>query len=109
MKQEQAVKNQLLVLELGSAATTIINKLRKGLDPSKWDITVVHLDDFHTDEPGLAPFGTDTPDQVTPYRHDAFPDSVDLAIQDFDHMGAAAKTVAMTDGRALSYKYLVIA
>lgn len=107
MEQEQAVKSQLLVLGLGSAATTIINKLNNGLDPGKWDITVVHLDDLHP-QPGLALFGTVTPNQVTPSRHGAFPDCLEWVTHDFDR-DPAAKTLGMTDGRALAYNYLVIA
>jgi sulfide:quinone oxidoreductase len=105
------VKKRLLVLGAGTAGTMIVNKLRRRLDVSTWDITVVDRDDVHPYQPGylFLPFGTYSPKQVTRSRHRFLPDHVDFVIGDVDVVDPAASTVTLVDGRALAYDYLVIA
>jgi len=105
------VKKRLLVLGAGTAGTMIVNKLRRRLDVSTWDITVVDRDDVHPYQPGylFLPFGTYSPKQVTRSRHKFLPDHVDFVIGDVDVIDPAASTVTLVDGRALAYDYLVIA
>src|SRR5450759_2507784 len=89
----------------------IVNKLRRRLDVSTWDITVVDRDDVHPYQPGylFLPFGTYSPQQVTRARHKFLPDHVDFVIGEVDVIDPAASTVTLVDGRALAYDYLVIA
>jgi len=105
------VKKRLLVLGAGTAGTMVVNKLRRRLDVSTWDITVVDRDDVHPYQPGylFLPFGTYSPKQVTRSRHRFLPDHVDFVIGDVDVVDPAASTVTLVDGRALAYDYLVIA
>jgi sulfide:quinone oxidoreductase len=105
------VKKRLLVLGAGTAGTMIVNKLRRRLDVSTWDITVVDRDDVHPYQPGylFLPFGTYSPKQVTRSRHRFLPDHVDFVIGEVDLIDAPTSTVTLTDGRALAYDYLVIA
>jgi sulfide:quinone oxidoreductase len=105
------VKKRLLVLGAGTAGTMIVNKLRRRLDVSTWDITVVDRDDVHPYQPGylFLPFGTYSPQQVTRARHKFLPDHVDFVIGEVDVIDPAASTVTLVDGRALAYDYLVIA
>jgi len=102
---------QLLVLGAGTAGTMIVNRLRRRLDAGEWDITVVDHDDIHPYQPGylFLPFGTYSPDQITRSRHGTLPDGVDFVIGEVDHVDAPTNTVALVDGRTLSYDYLVVA
>ncbi len=102
---------RLLVLGGGTAGTMIVNKLRRRLDPSEWTMTVVDQDDAHHYQPGylFLPFGTYTPRQVTRSRHAFLPDGVDFVIAEVDAIDPVAQVVTLTDGRTLSYDYLVIA
>lgn len=102
---------RLLVLGGGTAGTMIVNKLRRKLSPSEWDITVVDRDDEHRYQPGylFLPFGTYTSDQVVRKRHAFIPDGVDLVYGEIDRVDPDARTVCLEDGRTLDYDYLVIA
>ena len=102
---------RLLVLGAGTAGTMIVNKLRRRLDASEWDITVVDRDDVHPYQPGFlfVPFGTYSPDQITRPRHASLPKGVDFVIGEVDRIDAGANKVALVDGKTLAYDYLVIA
>jgi sulfide:quinone oxidoreductase len=105
------VKQRLLVLGAGTAGTMIVNKLRKHLAASEWDITVVDRDDIHPYQPGFLflPFDIYSPDQINRPRHAFLAHGVDLVIGEVDLIDPDAQTVSLTDGRNLGYDYLVIA
>jgi sulfide:quinone oxidoreductase len=102
---------KLLVLGAGTAGTMIVNRLRRRLAVSEWNITVVDADDVHHYQPGylFLPFGTYEPEQITRSRHTTLPDGVDFVIGDVDRVDAPATTVTLVGGRTLTYDYLVIA
>lgn len=102
---------RLLVLGGGTAGTMIVNKLRRRLPRSQWQITVVDRDDEHRYQPGylFMPFGAYTPDQVVKPRHTFIPDGVELVLGEIERVDAEAGTVLLHGGRALAYDYLVIA
>ncbi|HEX2902789.1 MAG TPA: FAD/NAD(P)-binding oxidoreductase [Jatrophihabitans sp.] len=102
---------RLLVLGSGTAGTMIVNKLRRRLPVSDWQITVVDRDDEHHYQPGylFLPFGRYTPDQLTRSRHAFIPDGVRFVIGEVDRVDAEASSVRLVDGTVLSYDYLVIA
>ena len=102
---------RLLVLGAGTAGTIIVNKLRRRLPRSEWEITVVDRDDVHPYQPGylLLPFGTYSADQLTRSRRAQLPKGVDFLMGDVDRVDGAANTVKLADGRNLTYDYLVIA
>ncbi|HEY7722607.1 MAG TPA: FAD/NAD(P)-binding oxidoreductase [Pedococcus sp.] len=102
---------RLVVLGGGTAGTMVVNKLRRRLDRSEWEITVVDRDDDHLYQPGylFLPFGTYTPDQVVRKRHAFIPDGVDFVIAEVDRVDAERSRVVLRDGRELPYDYLVIA
>lgn len=102
---------RLLVLGGGTAGTMIVNKLRRRLPRSEWDITVVDRDDEHRYQPGylFMPFGTYTPDQVVRKRHAFIPDGVELVFGEIERVDAEANSVLLEGGRTLAYDYLVIA
>jgi len=99
------------VLGAGTAGTMIVNRLRRRLDPDRWDITVVDHDDVHPYQPGylFLPFGTYSPDKITRSRHACLPDGVNFVIGDVDRIDAPTNRVTLVDGRTMVYDYLVIA
>lgn len=103
--------NRLLVLGGGTAGTMIVNKLRRKLDRSAWEITIVDQDDQHHYQPGylFLPFGSATPEQVTRSRHAFLPDGVNFVMGQIDAVDAGGNLVRLVDGRTLPYDYLVIA
>ncbi len=105
------MKRKLLVLGTGTAGTMIVNKLRRRLDMAEWDITVVDRDDVHPYQPGylFLPFGKYSPDQINRSRRSLLPTDVDFVIGEVDRVDGVDNTVALMDGRTLTYDYLVIA
>jgi sulfide:quinone oxidoreductase len=102
---------RLLVLGGGTAGTMAVNKLRRRLDRTQWQITVIDQNDSHVYQPGFLfiPFGTYRPDEVVKPRRRFIPDGVDLVQGEIDRVDAATNMVALTDGRQIGYDYLVIA
>jgi sulfide:quinone oxidoreductase len=102
---------RLVVLGGGTAGTMVVNRLRRRLARSEWDITVVDRDDDHLYQPGylFLPFGTYSPAQVMRKRHAFIPDGVDFVMAEVDRVDAEPSRVVLRDGRELPYDYLVIA
>jgi len=102
---------RLLVLGAGTAGTMVVNKLRRRLDPARWQITVVDQSGTHFYQPGylFLPFGGYTPEQVTKPRRRFIPAGVDLVLGQVDGVAADEGVVLLADGRRLDYDYLVIA
>jgi sulfide:quinone oxidoreductase len=105
------VTKKLLVLGAGTAGTMIVNKLSRRLDPGEWQITVVDRDDVHPYQPGylFVPFGGYSPDQLTRSRRALLPTRVELVLGNVDRVDPTGDVVALADGRALPYDFLVIA
>ncbi|TQM62610.1 type III sulfide quinone reductase, selenoprotein subtype [Humibacillus xanthopallidus] len=104
-------QKSLVVLGAGTAGTMVANKLRHRLSKSDWKITVVDKNDIHDYQPGylFIPFGMNTPDQIRKSKHAFIHDGIELVLADIDRVDAEAKSVSLTDGRTLTYDYLVIA
>lgn len=102
---------RLLVLGAGTAGTMIVNKLRRQLPRTEWEITVVDRDDVHPYQPGylFLPFGTYDASQLSRPRHELLADGVELVLGEIDRVDADADTVHLADGRSLDYDQLVIA
>ncbi|MBP6995157.1 MAG: NAD(P)/FAD-dependent oxidoreductase [Phycicoccus sp.] len=104
-------KKDLVVLGAGTAGTMVVNRLRKVLPTTLWNITVVDRDDIHDYQPGylFLPFGMTQPGQVRRRKHSLITHDVTLTMGSIDRVDAATDTVHLTDGRALHYDHLVIA
>ncbi len=102
---------RLVVLGAGTAGTMVANKLRRRLNRSSWQITVIDQDDAHLYQPGFLfiPFGIYQPHEVVRSRHRFIPDGVDLMFGQIDLVDPEACEVRLDDGRAIGYDYLVIA
>lgn len=105
------MRRRLLVLGAGTAGTMIVNKLRRRLPRSDWQITVVDASDRHFYQPGylFLPFGTYRPDEVVRSRRRYVTDEVELVYGQVDRVVADDSEVVLTGGRRLPYDYLVIA
>jgi sulfide:quinone oxidoreductase len=102
---------RLVVLGAGTAGTMVVNKLRRRLDRTQWQITVIDQDDTHVYQPGFLfiPFGVYRPDEVVRSRRRFIPEGVDLILGEIERVSAAANSVVLRDGRMLEYDFLVIA
>src|SRR5437764_9183341 len=102
---------RLLVLGAGTAGTMVVNKLRRRLDRSDWQITAVDTTDRHFYQPGylFIPFGGYSPGEVVKPRQRLVPDGVDLVYGEVDRVVTEENLVLLGDGRRLPYDYLVIA
>jgi sulfide:quinone oxidoreductase len=102
---------RLLVLGAGTAGTMIANKLRHRLPQDDWTITLVDRDDKHLYQPGLLllPFGVYEPSDLVKPRGNFLPHGVELILSEVDRIDPDDNQVLLTDGRTLTYDYLVIA
>ena len=102
---------RLLVLGAGTAGTMVMNKLRRRLAASEWQITGVDATDRHFYQPGFLflPFGNYTPDEVVRSRRRYVAEGVELLYGEIDRVAADDREVWLSDGRRLPYDYLVIA
>src|SRR5579862_8662241 len=99
---------RLVVLGAGTAGTMVVNKLRRRLNRSSWQITVIDADDAHLYQPGFLflPFGTYQPQDVVRSRHRFIPDGVELMLGEIDRVDPQACEVHFNDGRTVGYDYL---
>jgi sulfide:quinone oxidoreductase len=102
---------RVLILGAGTAGTMAANRLRSALVPHEWSITVVDHDDDHRYQPGFLfiPFGIYSPNDVTRPRRDQLADGVTFVSAEVDQVKPDENTVALADGRTITYDYLVIA
>lgn len=102
---------RILILGAGTAGTMVANRLRRRLDRTGWQITVVDQDDTHLYQPGLlfVPFGTYRGDEIVKPRRRFLPDGVDLVVGEISRVDADANTVTLADGRELPFDQLIIA
>ncbi len=102
---------KLLILGGGTAGTMMVNKLAPVLDKSEWHITIVDQHETHYYQPGFLfiPFGIYTKEDVIKPRRDFFPPGVEVIISPIDVIEPEANRVKLSNGKVLSYDYLIIA
>ncbi|MFG2054469.1 NAD(P)/FAD-dependent oxidoreductase [Micromonospora sp. NPDC048930] len=101
---------RLLVLGAGTAGTMVANKLRRRLDRSDWDVTVVEQRDRHYYQPGFLfiPFGAAPAAAFRPTESLLRP-GVNLRHGEIDRVLPAGNEVLLTNGERLPYDQLVVA
>ena len=101
---------RLVVLGAGTAGTMVVNKLRRRLGHD-WQVTVVEQSDLHHYQPGFLflPFGSYAPADVVKPTRQSIPSGVELVTGEIDKVIADDNVVRLTDGRTVSYDYLVVA
>ena len=102
---------KLVVLGAGTGGTIMVNKLRKVLDRSEWDITIVDENKEHYYQPGFLfiPFGIYTRQDVIKPKADFIPPGVNLIFNTIDHIDPDNNKVILDGGTVLVYDYLIIA
>jgi sulfide:quinone oxidoreductase len=102
---------KLLILGAGLAGTMAANRLRRALDPGRWEITIVDQDDTHLYQPGLLfiPFEMYGAEDVIRPRRSFIPDGVDLVIAPIEGVDTERQVVTVGGGRLLEYDELIIA
>ena len=102
---------RLLVLGAGTAGTMVVNKLRPRLDRDEWQITVVDQNDDHHYQPGylFLPFGEYERRDIVKSRRRFIAEGVEMVTGEIDRVVPGDRRVLLSDGRELSYDYLVIA
>ncbi len=104
-----STEHDLLILGGGTAGTMVANKVHKHFPD--WNITVVDRDDIHDYQPGylFIPFGLNAPSQIRKSTREFIHDGINVVFGEVDRVDPETASVALTDGRTLTYDYLVIA
>ena len=102
---------KLVVIGAGTAGVITVNKLRKKLPRSEWEITVVDPADTHDYQPGylFLAVGIYTQKKVGKPLAKLIPKGVTLVKGAVRDVKPAENVVVLTDGTTLGYDYLVIA
>lgn len=102
---------KLLILGAGTGGTIMANKLRKTLDRSEWEITIVDEDKNHYYQPGFLfiPFGIYTKQDVVKPKADFIPSGVKLIFNKIDRIEPDNNRVLLDGGNILTYDWLIIA
>jgi sulfide:quinone oxidoreductase len=102
---------KLLILGAGTGGTIMANKLRKVLDRSEWEITIVDEDKNHYYQPGFLfiPFGIYTKHDVIKPKADFIPPGVKIIFNKIDRIEPDKNRVFIDGGTILTYDWLIIA
>lgn len=102
---------KIVILGAGTAGTMMAVKLRRALDESAWDVTIIDRDDRHIYQPGLLfiPFGIYTERDLYKKRSRFIPPGVTLVYGETEAIEPEANRVRMADGRRFDYDLLIVA
>ncbi len=102
---------KLLILGAGTGGTIMANKLRKVLDRSEWEMTIVDEEKNHYYQPGFLfiPFGIYTRQDVIKPKADFIPSGVKLLFNKIDRIEPDKNRVLLDGGTVLAYDWLIIA
>lgn len=102
---------KLLILGAGTGGTIMANRLRKALDRSEWEITIVDEEKNHYYQPGFLfiPFGIYSKQDVIKPKADFIPAGVKLIFKKIDRIEPDSKRVLLDGGTILTYDWLIIA
>jgi sulfide:quinone oxidoreductase len=102
---------KILILGGGTAGTMMVNKLAPALNRCDCQITLIDQDETHYYQPGFLfiPFEIYTADDVVKPKRDFFPSGVEVIMSSIEEIMPAKSKVKLTNGKVLSYDYLIIA
>jgi len=102
---------KILILGAGTGGTIMANKLRKALDRTEWDITIVDKHKTHYYQPGFLfiPFGIYNKQDVIKQKADFIPAGVNIIYSDIDKIVPEENKVLLDGGHVLNYDFLIIA
>lgn len=101
----------LVILGAGTGGTIMANKMRKLLSKSEWNITIIDKEHTHYYQPGFIfiPFGRYTPKDVVKPIDQFIPKGVERIVDDVDRVDAENSKIILSEGKELTYDYLIIA
>jgi sulfide:quinone oxidoreductase len=101
---------RVVVLGAGTAGTMVANKLRRRLGRD-WQVTAVEQSVEHHYQPGFLflPFGAYAPEDLVKPTRQFISGRVELVTGEIDKIIADDNVVRLSDGRTVSYDYLVVA
>ncbi len=102
---------KLVVLGAGTGGTIMVNKLRKVLDRSEWEITIVDQHQTHYYQPGFLfiPFGIYNKQDVIKPKADFIPPGVKLIYKTLTRSILKTTRYCLKAGQVLPYDFLIIA
>lgn len=102
---------KIVILGAGTGGTIMANKLRKALDTSEWEITIVDKDKTHYYQPGFLfiPFGIYGKHDVIKPKADFIPSGVKMLFKGIDKIEPGENKVILEGGQILNYDYLIVA
>jgi sulfide:quinone oxidoreductase len=102
---------RLLIIGAGTAGTMVANRLRRTLEVDEWKLTIVDPIDVHYYQPGFLfiPFGMYSKSDVMKPKRDFIPPGVEMLRATVEVIEPAQNRVKLTDGRILTYDFLVVA
>lgn len=102
---------RLVILGAGTAGTMVANRLARELEGDEWEITLVDAEETHYYQPGFLfiPFGIYGKKDVIKSKREFLPRGTTLIISPIEMIEPDVNRVYLTNGRILSYDYLIIA
>jgi len=101
----------LVILGAGTAGTMMASHLKKELNKSEWEITIVDQYKTHYYQPGFLflPFDTYKPEDVKKSIDEFIPKGVKLIREKIDIIDKDSDTVFLEGGKKIKYDILIIA
>ena len=102
---------KLVILGAGTAGTMMASHLKKELNKSEWEITIVDQHKTHYYQPGFLflPFDTYKPEDVKKTIDEFIPKGVKLVREKIDVIDKDSDTVVLEGGKKIKYDILIIA
>lgn len=102
---------KLLILGAGTAGTMMANKMRKDLNASEWEITIIEKEKNHLYQPGFLfiPFGYYKSSDILKPTQQFIATGINAVYKEVDRISAAENKVSLTDGTSFDYDILIIA
>ena len=101
---------KIIILGSGAGGTMVANILRKELDDSEWEITIIDKDDQHHFQSGylFIPFGVYSKNDVLKPKQEFIPKGVEFVVDNVVKIDTEQRRVETETGR-YDYDWLVIA
>ncbi len=102
---------RIVILGAGAGGTMVAANLRKELDESEWQITVVDKDDQHHFQSGylFIPFGVYSREDVLKPKRDFIPKGVEFVVDEVTKIDTDQRQLETKTGGTYHYDYLIIA
>ena len=102
---------KIVILGAGAGGTMVAANLRKELDDSDWQITVIDKNEQHHFQSGylFIPFGIYSSDDVLKPKRDFIPTGVDFVVDNVTKVDTEQRRLETAKGDSYDYDWLVIA